>query len=164
MTEPATGSTPKTGQDLADIMARFESAWRSGLPPPIEDFLPAARRAASAMDQGQRELLEQLVKIDLEFRWRQGVPAGYTSALPERPRLEHYVARFAALAPLDRLPEDLIGQEYLVRRPIAEQVAHQERKRPHHPLVIHRPIMLKRRFHQGLEYPPVSNHCEEMTL
>jgi len=126
MTEPATGSTPKTGQDLADIMARFESAWRSGLPPPIEDFLPAARRAASAMDQGQRELLEQLVKIDLEFRWRQGVPAGYTSALPERPRLEHYVARFAALAPPDRLPEDLIGQEYLVRHLFGDRPAHQE--------------------------------------
>ena len=62
---------------------------------------------------GRRRLLRELVKIDLEYRWRGNPPAG---AFPVRPRLEDYVARLPSLGPLHELPIELIVEEYRVRR------------------------------------------------
>ena len=80
-----------------------------------------------------RELLAELVIIDLEYRWRQTslgderdehlsvasfdpTAERPTSSLPRYPRLEDYVHCFSGLGPLDELPTQLIRQEYRVRR------------------------------------------------
>ena len=55
--------SPPAGRDELDRQVdRFESAWQGRTPPEIEAFLPAGRAA--------RPLLYELIKIDLEYRWR----------------------------------------------------------------------------------------------
>jgi hypothetical protein len=105
--------SPVGRDELDRLVDRFESAWQSGTPPEIEDFLPAGPAAA-------RPLLYELVKIDLEYRWRrsnQGA-AGRTRGgpSPSRPCLEFYVKQIPRLGPLQQLPVDLIGEEYRVRQ------------------------------------------------
>src|SRR5262245_53648150 len=102
-----------TAQDLLD---RFEAAWRSGPPPPIEAFLP--------VQQPQRQtVLRDLVKVDLEYRWRRNVP-GAPGSLKERPLLEDYLARYPELGPLNQLPEALIEEEYWVRQRWGDRPSH----------------------------------------
>jgi hypothetical protein len=91
-------------------LERFDSAWQQGGPPPdIRAFLRSVQPNGSP-----RLLLIELVKIDLECRWRL-VPAE-RGPLPDRPRLEDYLGVFPELADGTRLPADLIGEEYRVRR------------------------------------------------
>jgi serine/threonine protein kinase len=114
--------------DLEQLVDSFEQAWQSGRPPRIEQFLPTSAEAPR-----HREILEELVKIDLEYRWRQAQPrdadlppcagsdSDFATALdksgvPQHPRLEDYVARYPELGPLDQLSVDLIGEEYMVRQ------------------------------------------------
>jgi serine/threonine protein kinase len=89
----------------------FDAAWQRAPPPRIEAFL-LAPEAGRAFDS-RRSLLSELVKVDLEFRWRL-VPAD-GGALPLRPKLEDYLAAFPALATQGELPLDLVGEEYRVR-------------------------------------------------
>jgi len=63
---------------IADIADRFESAWRKGQRPRIEEFLDAGP------DPHRPELLCHLVGIELEIRLQKG----------ERPRREEYMDRF----------------------------------------------------------------------
>ncbi len=100
---------------------RFDTMWHSGTVPEIDDFLPP--QDASILDrQERRRLLAELVMIDLEFRWRDSAgestgnsqPPG--AEQPARPRLEDYVARYPQLGPLDKLPTELIANEYRVRQ------------------------------------------------
>jgi eukaryotic-like serine/threonine-protein kinase len=78
---------------IDDVADRFEAAWKHDVPPRIADFLGAEesdRRSA---------LLEELVKLDLEFRWQSG----------KRPRLEDYLAEFPGLVgPDGALPDHLV--------------------------------------------------------
>jgi tRNA A-37 threonylcarbamoyl transferase component Bud32 len=102
-------ATPSARADDFDrLLDEFDLAWQRECPPAIEAFLPA--RLA-----GRKSLLHELIKIDLEYRWR-GRRAGPAGALPARPRLEDYVARLPRLGALHRLPLDLIGEEYRVRQ------------------------------------------------
>jgi Protein kinase domain len=109
--------------DLDRLVDRFESAWQSGAPPDIEEFLQAGRAVA-------RPLLHELVKIDLEYRWRRpnhGAAGQNTEGpSPARPRLEFYVKRIPRLGPLQQLPVDLIGEEYRVRQCWGDRPAHAE--------------------------------------
>jgi len=70
MPDPANpGSTPELVAlvEWIDQEAdRFEAAWRSGTPPALGDFL------ATATGTERTHLLKELVKIDLEHRWRHG--------------------------------------------------------------------------------------------
>lgn len=78
---------------------RFESAWKEGPAPRIEEFLPAAddpRYAATVLE---------LVAIDMEMSWRRG--AGRTA--------EEYIARFPLLAEPERVRE-LAREEERARR------------------------------------------------
>jgi serine/threonine protein kinase len=97
-------------QNLNGLLERFEEAWQGGTLPRIEDFAVAIA-AASADGSVRRESLEELVKIDLQYRWSQ--PAG--QAAPLRWRLEDYVARYQELGRLEQLSCALIGEEYRVR-------------------------------------------------
>ena len=93
-----------------DVIARFEDAWRAGRRPVIDAFLreEAAREPAS----GVRTLAIELVKVDLEYRWRTAQSRGRRTAL----KLEAYAGRLPVLGPSARLPLDLISEEYRVRR------------------------------------------------
>jgi tetratricopeptide (TPR) repeat protein/tRNA A-37 threonylcarbamoyl transferase component Bud32 len=125
-----------------ELLELFELTWRRGTPPRIEAFLlalPADRQAVD--DPLRRELLEEMVKIDLEYRWQRAgnralVPASPSKdvngrqappdagALPEQPHLEDYVARFPELGPVERLSVELIGEEYRVRQRWGDRPGH----------------------------------------
>jgi serine/threonine protein kinase/phage FluMu protein Com len=97
------GQSPRREERLEG----FEEAWQSGIPPRLEEFLPAG---------GDPELLAELVRIDLEYRWRNG----------ERSLVEVYLARFPTLATGGRLAVELIGEEYYVRRRWGDRPSHAE--------------------------------------
>ncbi|HTU17839.1 MAG TPA: protein kinase, partial [Gemmataceae bacterium] len=101
--------------DLEPLLYAFEQAWQAGDRPPIETLLAQLPLGDPAADSAQRRLLEEMVKIDLEYRWRGSAFPG-DDELPARPLLEDYLLRFASLGPLERLSPELIGEEYRVRR------------------------------------------------
>ncbi len=118
----------RSAPDLEALFERFDCNWREGPPPNIDEFLrgllPAQRRDA----------LLELVRIDLEYRWKSGSatnhrhPAAAEACAPaagtngasvgstERWVLEDYAARFPELGPLETAPADLVAEEYLVRK------------------------------------------------
>jgi hypothetical protein len=104
---------------LDDLRDRFESAWQTGTPPQIEAYLPPAAGGRLTAHDRRREVLLELIKIDLEYRWRRNEP-------PARPRLEDYLARFPELRPLHRLPADLVSEEYRVRQRWGDRPGHAE--------------------------------------
>src|SRR5262245_39631515 len=89
-------STPPSLIDEA-ARRRFESAWRSGRPEPIERFLPPED------DPRYVPTLEELVAIDLEFGWKFGRPsvgAGHGSEITPTlrpPTVADYLTRFPRL-------------------------------------------------------------------
>lgn len=91
---------------MDQILDSFESAWHdSTTPPTIADFLPTP-------GSGEREAaLHELIKIDLERRWRDDGSA--TDA--GRPMLEHYFEQFPELGSFQSCPPALIAHEYRVR-------------------------------------------------
>jgi eukaryotic-like serine/threonine-protein kinase len=99
---------PDSCKDAEALLFHFDQAWRSGTPPRIEDYLPRLKNPSES-----RKFLEDLVKIDLEYRWRQKLPGSGSS--PTYYRLEDYVKHFPQLGPLESLALDLIGEEYVVR-------------------------------------------------
>ncbi len=96
--------------ELEVAVARFEEAWRAGRKPAIAAVLRDA--AAGAPASTQRSLAIELVKVDLEYRWRAARERDRRTAL----RLEAYAGRLPILGPLAQLPLDLIAEEYRVRR------------------------------------------------
>jgi serine/threonine protein kinase len=117
-------SPPTSGQhDLDRILDRFEEAWRGGTPPRLEEYVPSEVNA-------RREVLPELIKIDLEYRWCKARMPGQTvipgAAPGERVQLEEYVRRFPELGPTDRLPAGLIAEEYRARSWAGERPKHQE--------------------------------------
>jgi serine/threonine protein kinase len=126
-----------------DLLERFELAWHGYEPPQIEAFLGASAPGAGLDEQTRTGLLVEMIKIDLEYRWRRASggtghsPAAGASgravagrgpggALPDRPRLEDYLARYPELRGPARLPVDLIIEEYRVRRRWGDQPGHAE--------------------------------------
>jgi hypothetical protein len=116
------------GADSAEVEAefeRFETAWRSGSPPNIEQFLSDVSGSAEMRDsEKRRHVLVELVAIDLERRWRSTSARSLstvktdqagTRELPPKPQLEDYAQRFPTLVDSGELPIDLIAHEYRVR-------------------------------------------------
>ena len=60
----------------------------------LDGFYPGGERHAPS-SSASSELLEELVKIDLEYRWRR--PNLTDNLLPIRPKLEDYVALYPEL-------------------------------------------------------------------
>jgi WD40 repeat protein/serine/threonine protein kinase len=110
------GETLSTDRVDEEAIRRFESAWRSGKPAPVEDLLPSPEQPEYL------STLIELVLIDLEFAWKsqksqQTVrgPAPAASA-PRRPSfVEDYLARFAVLNQ-PRIVRALVEEEYRVRQ------------------------------------------------
>ena len=113
---------PSFSAEIDAICDRFEAAWKVGERPRIEDyFLPQADAAT------QRQLLVELVKLDLGYRWQRAsdrdaatiehgaTPGGEPSRLSWKPRLEEYLSGYPELGPPAELPVSLIATEYRTR-------------------------------------------------
>ncbi|HKB41341.1 MAG TPA: protein kinase [Gemmataceae bacterium] len=100
---PGTGTVPLPRSDdwlsLRDAVKRFEDAWRQGLRPAIDDYLPP--------DSPPRtQVLIELVHIDLELRLKAGEVA----------RVEEYLTRYPKLAEDKHIALGLIAAEHELRR------------------------------------------------
>jgi serine/threonine protein kinase len=91
---------------VAQRLEAFFAAWEAGSAPDIAAHLPTGPAAV------RRLVLVELVKVDLEFRCRDGGD----------PRIEEYVATFPELAAADGPPVELICEEYHVRKSRGESV------------------------------------------
>src|SRR5687768_5459617 len=97
---------------LAECVEAFVAGWAAQpLGPRLADYLPAAGAAL------RRLALVELIKIDLEQRWRDR---------QEGPKIEDYVREFGELAEGDGVPGDLVYEEYHVRKQAGEDVDVQE--------------------------------------
>jgi hypothetical protein len=94
---------------LQDFLDPFEAAWHAleGQPGVAEltGFLPPAA------DPLRRLALIELIKVDLEFRWRRGLPVG----------LETYLEDFPELGAASALPARLLYEEYRARQRYGDQ-------------------------------------------
>jgi WD40 repeat protein/serine/threonine protein kinase len=124
--------SPKAWQEMERLLGRFDEAWQSATPPELEPFL-----ASIADESRTKDLLVELINMDLEYRWRgaaQGrslslsLLSGQAGAgpLPQCPRLEAYIERFPLLGPLHLLPVSLIGEEYRSRQRWGDRPEHDE--------------------------------------
>ncbi|MBX9791607.1 MAG: serine/threonine protein kinase [Pirellulales bacterium] len=95
---------------LSDRLEAFIMAWEEETAPAIERFLPSEPPELRAM------ALVELVKVDLEYRWK---PGGQPK------RLEDYAKQFDELAGAG-MPCDLIYEEYHVRKQAGETIATRE--------------------------------------
>lgn len=94
----------------------FDQSWQNGAVPNIRDYFPL--NATDCGNQAGRDYLAELVKIDLEYRWRRKPATGNPWAL------EEYVAQFPELGAVHELPIDLIAAEYLARRQQGADASH----------------------------------------
>lgn len=124
---------------LDDLCARFEAAWKAHEQPQIEDYL--AVESPPDESPPARDLLIELVKIDIECRWRaanarsghpiesqieETLALGSTDTSCGLPLLEEYVQRFDELGPFVELPDELIAAEYRVRHCWGDRPGHNE--------------------------------------
>ena len=139
MNQDAPDPADPAEQELSAVLDRFEEAWHEGTVPNLETFLPTAVLAGS-----RQELLSELVKLDLEFRWRQkqSSRAGDTQVQPGKEEqetlvydtaaaanawlLEQYVEKYPQLGSVDQLPLALIVEEYRVRQRWGDRPSHQD--------------------------------------
>jgi serine/threonine protein kinase len=101
VTHPPVG-TLNPGEDWSRVNLaanRYEAFCKQSGPGDFEPFLP------SAADPIYLATLEELVKVDLEVRWKRG--QGWL--------LEQYAKRYPALEPAAYLPAELIYEEYRAR-------------------------------------------------
>jgi serine/threonine protein kinase/predicted Zn-dependent protease len=92
-----------------DARRRFEAAWSSGRPEPVEHFLPPPDVPHFLAT------LEELLLIDLEFAWKSH-RNGYSDGATLRPPVvEGYLTRFPCLNRADIVLR-LLRQEYQVRQ------------------------------------------------
>jgi serine/threonine-protein kinase len=105
-----------------ELLEQFEGLWRRGAAPILADFLAKLPHDSAGEP---RALLEELVKIDLEYRWRQLQETGADAAAAP-PLLEDYARQHAELGPAAALSQELIGEEYRVRQRWGDQPDHAE--------------------------------------
>lgn len=85
---------------LTEVMEQFVTDWEAGQQPPdLRKYLPSA-------DPVPHFLLNELIKIDLEYRWQR-------FNFPKR--LQEYIAEFPELQ-VASLPVDLLYEEFHLRR------------------------------------------------
>jgi len=116
MNQPqAPGRVPPAGTHTAEaLLGRFDQAWKKGTAPSIAAFL-----SLLAATEARRPFLEELVMIDLEYRWRQQSPQ-------QRLRLEDYAKTFPELGRLEAVSRELIAAEYRVRHLWGDRPEHAE--------------------------------------
>jgi serine/threonine protein kinase len=108
-------------QELQLIADRFEKAWQKvgvqGEPPDLGKFLPPPQ------DPLRKLVLQELVKTDLEARWRRDQSTG----------VEFYVQRFPELGAVKELSPALLFEEYRIRHEYGDKppVTAYQRRFPH---------------------------------
>ena len=128
---------PYADNDFDRCVEQFESSWRSNAIPAISDVLTRQQRLNLSETQLQ-ELLQELVMIDLEYRWRRAAdPAAGGAEMsnlqdmpdgqdPLQPHLEDYINQFPELGQLQHLSTELIASEYRVRHRWGDRPGHAE--------------------------------------
>jgi WD40 repeat protein len=109
------------------LLLDFDQAWQTGSAPAIEEVLSPSSGNAPATEPERQQLLAELVKIEVEYRWQQ-VAKGSSDpnrVLP-RPVVETYLERFPILKQSEPLVAELIGWEYRVRRLWGDGASHSE--------------------------------------
>ncbi len=96
--------------DFDSWIDAFESAWLDGSRPDLSLYLPSDSPVAEGCSH--LDLLRELVKVDLEYRWRSSAESIPTRSLPARPSLEHYLKLFPGRITID---QDLVAEEFRVR-------------------------------------------------
>jgi tetratricopeptide (TPR) repeat protein len=94
-----TGLTSEDWAAREQVLRRFEEAWRRGLRPALENYLPAS-------ELPRRAVLLELVHADFEYRLKDGEPA----------RVEEYLTRFPELKSDPDAELELITAELELRR------------------------------------------------
>jgi serine/threonine-protein kinase len=119
MTRRGLAESPPPGKrpDAEELLYQFDQAWQRGAPPSFETYLRALPQSSGP---ARRQFLEELVKIDLECRWRLK-PKGCNPWT-----LEEYVKRYPELGPLAQVALELIGEEYRVRHRFGDRPGHAE--------------------------------------
>jgi serine/threonine-protein kinase len=119
--------------EISEVLDRFEEAWQSGAPPRLDQFLSGTAADGKEDAAARRQVLVELVKIDLDNRWRRATVAATVGpaptpqdTLPERPYLDDYLERFPELGPREQLPLDLIQEEYRARHCWGDRPGHGE--------------------------------------
>ncbi len=105
---PAPSAPPSVKDWIDQVADQFDSAWQCEPRPDIASFLGRAE------GEGRRALLGELVKIDLEYRWKSGQPRD----------LEAYLADFPDLAgPDGTLSNELVLYAWKLRREFGSATA-----------------------------------------
>jgi hypothetical protein len=104
--DPVLSLSAEDAASVESLLVEFDRDWHEGL------LADAHRRLSSYPARGRRPALVEMVKIDLERRWRKG----------GRPRLEDYLRNYPDLAGRDGVPLDLIPAEVRVRREAGEPI------------------------------------------
>jgi tRNA A-37 threonylcarbamoyl transferase component Bud32 len=108
--------------DVEERIAAFERAWHRGSPPAITEFLPSK----GARARGTRELLLELVSVDLEYRWQpESLSQASQDALGARPTLADYAREVPAVGAVRGLPTWLVCEEYRVRQVWGDRPSHE---------------------------------------
>ncbi|MGE3807847.1 MAG: WD40 repeat domain-containing serine/threonine protein kinase [Gemmataceae bacterium] len=109
---------------VEEALDEFERCWRRGVEPDIDKYWRPACAAGQLADAAQRlRFLQELVLMDLEYRWQRSNADGAAKRLG--PRLEDYVARYPELGqPAPSL--ELIGWEYRARQRWGDRPGHSE--------------------------------------
>ena len=67
---------PGEQTELLSLLEQFDRAWQGQTPPRIDEFLPPGSGTHRGREgASRRERLEELIKIDLEYRWRRATTA-----------------------------------------------------------------------------------------
>jgi hypothetical protein len=81
--DPLKGMVFAHSSAYEDVLEAFEEAWQGGTRPSIGHFLSLVRRRVPASSNIHKAVLEELVKIDLEYRWR-NAPVGMSNHMDAR--------------------------------------------------------------------------------
>ncbi|MBW3600012.1 MAG: serine/threonine protein kinase, partial [Planctomycetes bacterium] len=116
--DQARAALAQDAAQLDRLVEKFEQAWRTGVPPRIEEFV-----GENLDEAARRKLLLELIVVDMEYRWSasDGDPSDpadgeLAEADAWRPMLlEEYVERWPELGPADRPPLELVVEEFRLR-------------------------------------------------
>ena len=104
-----------------EVVEQFEHAWQSGLVPRLTDFLPPAS-GQQVPAANHLRLLHELIKIDLEYRWRRPPEQRLTAPTT----LDAYVADYPEVRQAEAAFVELLAEEYRCRHRWADQPRHAE--------------------------------------
>jgi eukaryotic-like serine/threonine-protein kinase len=107
-------------ENLESRIRDFEQTWRLTGPCDLADFLD---RPTALEVEERNQLLIELVCVDLEFRWQ---ACSLTKLSNEWAFLEHYAARYPELGSLDKIPIEVVSQEYRVRCQWGDRPSHSD--------------------------------------